>query len=135
MEYINLLSPAFIYLYNKIQLYCKNVFEIKVPLLWQERLLSRKPVLIYCIMNELLKESRDNVASGRKTRVHTSQLQFCRQLCRFFFQLLKHTESVASCVAYNMLFYGGLQHGQRFISGAVYMPFFSRVLTEYETAN
>lgn len=75
------------------------------------------------------------MASGRKTRVDTSQLQFCRLLCRFFFQLLKHTESVASCAAHNMLFYGGLQHGHWFISGAVYMPFFSRVLTEYETAN
>lgn len=42
MEYEDVLSPGFIYLYNKIQLYCKNVFGIKVPLQWQQWLLSRE---------------------------------------------------------------------------------------------
>lgn len=85
---MNLLSPEFTYLYNKIQLYCKNVFEIKVPLQWQECLLSRKKktltVLIYCIMNPLLKEMGDNTTSGRKIRVYTSELQLCKLLCGFF---------------------------------------------------
>lgn len=75
------------------------------------------------------------MASGKKNRVDASQLQFCSLLCRVFFQLLKHTESVTSCVARDMLFHGGLQNGRWFISGAVYVPFFSRVLTEYETMN
>lgn len=52
----------------------------------------------------------------------------------FFFQLLKHTGSVASSVAHNILFHGRLWNGHWFISGAMYMPF-SRVLTEYETVN
>lgn len=74
------------------------------------------------------------MASGEKTRVDATQLQFCRLLCRFFFQLLKHTESVASCGAHNILFHGGLQNGHWFIGGAVYMPFFSRVLDRVNPA-
>lgn len=46
------------------------------------------------------------MASGKKTRVDASQLQFSRLLCRVFFQLLKHTESMTSCVARDN---GGLQ--------------------------
>lgn len=46
---------GFVYLYNKIQLYCKNVFGIKVPLQWQQWLLSRKK-LSHLLCNESIFE-------------------------------------------------------------------------------
>lgn len=79
MEYENLISCGFVYLYNKIQLYCKNVFGIKVPLQWQQWLLSRKNFLIYCEIDPFLKEGggRGKMASEKKEwmGVKSSSLQ------------------------------------------------------------
>lgn len=105
---MNLLSPEFIFLYNKIQLYCKNVFEIKVPLQWQEWLLSRKNCS-HLLYNESTFERKGGITWHQERNVEWMQVNPAKSAeLEFFFQLLQHTESVASCVAHNMLFHGGL---------------------------